>query len=298
MFSFVIDRSHCFSGYGVIVKRQPKGNLKKKIYFLKVLFRLHIYTEATTKEVSHMSKAIITSFKRYEKKYFLTPEQYRLFREGMAQFVRADDYPRYTLCNIYYDTDDYRLIRASLEKPVYKEKLRVRSYGVPSADDRVFIELKKKFDGVVYKRRITTNPGLVNPFLMGIRPAEDDSQIAREIGYFQQLYNASPKVFIAYDREAYQGLDNPELRITFDTNLRYRLDNLSLQAGDYGEPITDTDEILMEIKIPGSCPLWLSGLLSQFKIYPTSFSKYGMCYTRHILNTNRQLFTKEALLSA
>lgn len=245
-----------------------------------------------------MSKAIQTSFKRYEKKYFLTPGQYRLFKEKMTAFVKADDYPRYTLCNIYYDTDDYRLIRASLEKPVYKEKLRVRSYGVPKSDDKVFIELKKKFDGVVYKRRITTNPYLVNPFLMGIRPAENDSQIAREIEYFQKLYKASPKAFIAYDREAYQGLDNPELRITFDTNMRYRLDSLTLQTGDYGEPLIEGEKILMEIKIPGVCPLWLSELLSAYKIYSTSFSKYGTCYTQHILKNNKELFTKEARLSA
>lgn len=245
-----------------------------------------------------MSNQIKQCFERYEKKYFLTDEQYRLFKEKLMEYVRPDNYPTYTLCNIYYDTDDYRLIRASLEKPIYKEKLRVRSYGIPKADTKVFIELKKKFDGVVYKRRITTNPYLVKPFLMGIKPAETDSQIAREIEYFQKLYKASPKAFIAYDREAYQGIEDSELRITFDTNMRYRLKDLSLQAGDYGEPITDTDEILMEIKIPRACPLWLSRLLNEFKIYSTSFSKYGTCYTEHILKNNKELFTKEALLSA
>ena len=218
-----------------------------------------------------MGKAIKTSFERYEKKYFLTPNQYRLFKESLAPYVKADEYPTYTLCNIYYDTDDYRLIRASLEKPIYKEKLRVRSYGVPGADSNVFVELKKKCDGVVYKRRITTTPFNAQCLLNGFRTQAQNNQISNEIAYFQQFYHATPKVFIAYDREAYKGIENSELRITFDTNLRYRLDNLSLQAGDYGEPIIGGGLYLMEIKIPGICPLWLSRLLSEYKIYPTSF---------------------------
>ena len=245
-----------------------------------------------------MGKAIKTSFERYEKKYFLTPAQYKLFKERLVPFVKADEYPTYTLCNIYYDTDDYRLIRASLEKPIYKEKLRVRSYGVPGADSNVFVELKKKCDGVVYKRRITTTPFNAQCLLNGFRTQAQNNQISNEIAYFQQFYHATPKVFIAYDREAYQGIENSELRITFDTNLRYRLDSLSLQAGDYGEPIIGGDLYLMEIKIPGICPLWLSRLLSELKIYPTSFSKYGECYKKHILANNKTIFTKEALLSA
>ena len=245
-----------------------------------------------------MGKAIKTSFERYEKKYFLTPDQYRLFKERLTPYVKADEYPTYTLCNIYYDTDDYRLIRASLEKPIYKEKLRVRSYGVPGADSNVFVELKKKCDGVVYKRRITTTPFNAQCLLNGFRTQAQNNQISNEIAYFQQFYHATPKAFIAYDREAYQGIENSDLRITFDTNLRYRLDNLSLQAGDYGEPIIKGNSYLMEIKIPGICPLWLSRLLSELKIYPTSFSKYGECYKKHILANNKTLFTKEALLSA
>jgi len=243
-------------------------------------------------------KAIKNSFERYEKKYFLTPTQYGLFKKTLMEYVKADEYPTYTLCNIYYDTDDYRLIRASLEKPMYKEKLRVRSYSVPNKDSNVFVELKKKYDGVVYKRRITATPLIAQSLLNGFKEAGQVNQISNEISYFQQFYHATPKVFIAYDREAYQGIDNPDLRITFDTNMRYRLYDLDLQAGDYGEPIIDSDKILMEIKIPGVCPLWLSQLLSEFKIYPTSFSKYGECYKNHILKSNKTIFTKEALLSA
>ena len=144
--------------------------------------------------------AIQCCFERYEKKYCLTLSQQRFLLERMTPYMKKDAYGEYTICNIYYDTDDYRLIRASLEKPVYKEKLRVRSYGVPQEDGKVFVELKKKFDGVVYKRRITTGIQNVKPFLSGELPGENFGQIGREIGYFQSFYQTVPKVFIGYDR--------------------------------------------------------------------------------------------------
>ena len=229
-----------------------------------------------------MAAQIKNCFERYEKKYRLTAEQQRLVLEGMRPYMKKDVYGAYTICNIYYDTDDWRLIRASLEKPVYKEKLRVRSYGVPDENGRVFVELKKKYDGVVYKRRITTEAREAAPFLAGSVP-NGHGQIGQEILWFQQFYGAKPKVFIAYDRLAFAGIDDPELRITFDTNLRWRDTALDLRLGDYGAPITDPGMILMEIKLPGVCPLWLSQLLSRAEVFPTSFSKYGYCYQHHIL---------------
>lgn len=245
-----------------------------------------------------MSKQIQTCFKRYEKKYFLTPEQYKKFKQMIMPYVTEDEYGRYTICNIYYDTDDFALIRASIEKPEYKEKLRVRSYGVPGDSDKVFVELKKKFDGVVYKRRVTTKAYLYAPFLKGIAPAEKKDQISREIDYFQSFYHSVPKAFIAYDREAYRGSEDENLRITFDTNIRYRLDNLDLRSGDYGKPILSDDKILMEIKIPGVCPLFLCHILTLLKLYPVSFSKYGTCYREHILQQTIQKIKKEMSLSA
>ena len=153
--------------------------------------------------------AIQCCFERYEKKYCLTLSQQRFLLERMTPYMKKDAYGEYTICNIYYDTDDYRLIRASLEKPVYKEKLRVRSYGVPQEDGKVFVELKKKFDGVVYKRRITTGIQNVKPFLSGELPGENFGQIGREIGYFQSFYQTVPKVFIGYDRLAFAGIEAP-----------------------------------------------------------------------------------------
>ena len=176
---------------------------------------------------------IQSCFRRYEKKYLLTEEQYRAVRSGMAPFMKEDIYPHYSISNIYFDTDNYDLIRASLEKPVYKEKLRMRSYGVPGRFDTVFVEIKKKFDGVVYKRRITMQMQDAVRYLCGAGRSEG-SQISREIDYFLRLYRPQPKVFIAYDREAYAAADGGQLRITFDTDLRARSNDLDLRAGDHG----------------------------------------------------------------
>ena len=175
-----------------------------------------------------MSQPIQSCFERYEKKYFLTPAGQKALLQIIAPYIKMDFYGKYTICNLYYDTPDWRLIRASLEKPVYKEKLRVRSYGVPALDGKVFAELKKKYKGVVYKRRITVPVAEVQPLLAGQRPLADYGQIGREIAWFQQLYDARPRVFIGYDRIAFAGVADPELRITFDTNIRWRTTQLEL----------------------------------------------------------------------
>lgn len=240
---------------------------------------------------------IQSCFKRYEKKYLLTPEQYRAMMLGMAFHMEPDEHPRYTICNVYYDTANDSLIRASLEKPVYKEKLRMRSYGVPGSRDTVFVELKKKYDGVVYKRRVTMEMQDAALYLYGARKG-DGSQISREIDYFLRFYEPLPKVFIAYDREAYAAADGGELRITFDTALRGRSDDVDLRLGDHGEPLLPDDLRLMEIKIPGAAPLWLARLLADNGIFSTSFSKYGAYYKQYVLGGGAAEAKKEVLLSA
>ena len=235
-----------------------------------------------------MAEAVQVCFARYEKKYLLTRAQRDVLMARIAPYLRADRYPVYTICNLYYDTADYRFIRASLEKPVYKEKLRVRSYGVPGETDSVFVELKKKFDGVVYKRRVTAELPLVEPFLAGLLDQDAFGQIGREIEWFQRCNRTAPRVFIGYDREAYAGLDDPELRVTFDTRLRWRGTALDLARGDHGQLLLPEDTVLMELKLPGACPLWLSHALSELALYPTSFSKYGECYRTCLLPAMRQ----------
>ncbi|WP_178388443.1 polyphosphate polymerase domain-containing protein [Intestinimonas butyriciproducens] len=242
-----------------------------------------IEAQNTRKEALFVPQNIQRCFQRYEKKYLLNPEQYQKIRAGLAPYMEADEHGRYTICNLYYDTPDFQLIRASLDKPVYKEKLRMRSYGVPADGDSVFVELKKKYKGVVYKRRTVLEAGEALDYLAGRCSPRAKDQICREIDWFLGRYHPVPQVFIAYDREALAGLEDRVLRVTFDIDLRWRDTALDLRSGDGGERITSRDQILMEIKIPGSEPVWLSRLLSENSVFPTSFSKYGVCYRENLM---------------
>ena len=217
------------------------------------------------------------TFERVEKKYLLTPAQLDALAPLLHRYMQIDQYGRHTICNVYYDTPDYRLIRTSLQKPVYKEKLRLRSYGVPGPGDTVFVELKKKYRGVVYKRRTALELTTAERWLAGAGPAPE-GQIAREIDYFQSLYRTGPAVFLAYDRAAMFGRQDPDLRLTLDENIRWRTDALALSAGDRGSPLSVQGLYLMEVKLPGVMPLWLAHGLAQAGAAPVSFSKYGCCY--------------------
>lgn len=239
-------------------------------------------------------------FARYEKKYLLNRTDYAKMRRALEGIAQTDQYGQHTICNIYYDTNDFSLIRASLEKPVYKEKLRLRSYGVPAPEDTVFLELKKKFKGVVYKRREAMNLAQAKAYLAaGLYPA-GQGQILKEIDWFRSFYRPEPKVFIAYDRIAMAGIADEELRITFDTNIRYRTDALDLAAGDEGQRLTGHDEFLMEIKVMGAMPLHLVRLLDGLGICPTSFSKYGYCYQQKLMQHPKILLptTKGGIICA
>lgn len=224
-------------------------------------------------------------FERVEKKYLLTSQKYEEFLKRIREYVECDRYDNYTICNIYYDTEQYELIRKSIERPKYKEKLRLRSYGIPkSINDTVFLEIKKKFNGVVNKRRISLTVKEAEDYLIkGIKPSID-SQIFREIDYFVNLYNPKPKMFIAYDRSAYTGIEDKSLRITFDRNIRSRSDNLNINSSDYGENILEDGDYLMEIKVSGAFPLWLVRVLSELEIFPISFSKYGNIYKENLIS--------------
>lgn len=226
-------------------------------------------------------------FRRNEKKYLLTEEQYHTLWEQISPYLKEDEYAHGTICNLYYDTADYELIRASMEKPIYKEKLRLRSYGVPTGDDTVFVEIKKKYNGTVYKRRvglplIKAMQGLEQGY---IEPVPGQEQISSEINYFLQRYAGSlhPTVFLAYDRDAYQGIDDEELRVTFDFNIRSRQEQLSFLDGMEGENFFQNGEVMLEIKTIGAYPFWLVHALEECGIYPTSFSKYGNIYRRFLL---------------
>ena len=218
------------------------------------------------------------TFRRYEIKYLISRIQQLRILDAMASFMEEDPWGKSTICNIYFDTPDYRLVRHSQEKPVYKEKLRVRSYGKASPNTAVFLELKKKYKSVVYKRRMNLPECVASSYLQG-SGALPDSQIAREIDYFVNFYSGlRPTVQISYDRSAYFGKEDPGFRVTFDSNILWRDHDLSLCSGVYGSPLLNRDQVLMEIKTGGAIPLWMTALLTEMRIRKTSFSKYGRAY--------------------
>lgn len=223
-----------------------------------------------------------TVFKRYEKKYHLNGEQYSKFWEVVKQYMQIDEYGESTICNLYFDTADYELIRTSIERPVYKEKLRLRSYGVPKQEDTVFLEIKKKFKGIVYKRRIALSLEDANESLKRGAVDEEKGQIAREINYFLEKYQPIPRVYIAYDRIALFGKEDADLRMTFDFRVRSRKEDLDLAAGDAGELLLPEDNVILEVKVKDAYPMWLIQALEEFEIYPCSFSKYGNVYKKSL----------------
>lgn len=223
------------------------------------------------------------TFKRLEKKFLLSAEQVDALMTELEEHIEPDRFFESTVCSIYYDDDSYSLIRHSIEDPVYKEKLRVRSYNVPDRDGEVFVELKKKFKGTVYKRRVGMGAREAAEWLAGKSPAPEESQMVREIEWFLHENKPVPKVFIACDRTAYVAKDDPELRMTFDKDIRWRETELDLTLGSHGEALTEPGQVLMEIKIPGTAPLWLAHILCELELYPTGFSKYGTAYKNHIL---------------
>jgi SPX domain protein involved in polyphosphate accumulation len=232
----------------------------------------------------------IEIFNRYENKYRLDGKTFRRVRSEIAKNTEPDKFNRsgeaYTIRNICYDTSDSALIRRSLAKPRYREKLRLRAYGEVGGDSEVYVEIKKKFNGIVNKRRSTLILSEAYDFLRSGELPESqpymNMQVLREAQYILQREDLKPAVYLAYDRCAYFGSDLHNLRISFDTNIRTRRTDLDFESGDYGEPLLDPDVWLMEIKVAQSIPVWLCRLLSENGIYPVSFSKYGAEYTRTI----------------
>ncbi len=219
------------------------------------------------------------TFKRYELKFMLTQSQKQALLQVMEPYMALDQYGRTTIQNLYYDTDSFRLVRRSMERPEYKEKLRVRSYGTAREDGRVFVELKKKYDHVVYKRRLTLPEPDAMAWLAGDKSAAPDSQIGREIDYFCTFYrDLRPQVFLSYEREAYFERGGGDFRVTFDENILTRRTALSLKTSPWGTPLLPHGTVLMELKTPGGIPLWMTRFLTENHIYKTSFSKYGTAY--------------------
>ncbi len=235
-----------------------------------------------------------TVFKRYEFKYLLTLSQKEAVLQAMEPYMQLDKYGRTTIRNIYYDTDTYLLIRRSIEKPVYKEKLRIRSYGLATDDSKVFVELKKKYKSVVYKRRVSMSCNEAMEWVAGTNHCQKQNQICDEIDYFLEYYQTlHPAVFLSYEREAYFTKEPSDFRVTFDENVLVRQDDLDLTKEVYGTPILPEGKIMMEIKCSGGIPLWMTDILSREKIFKTSFSKYGTAYKTLIFPELQDLFTTQ-----
>lgn len=233
----------------------------------------------------------ISTFKRYEKKYMLSEAQYRELNRALSEHMVCDancrDGAMYTIYNVYYDTDNDEIIQKSLSKPYYKEKLRMRSYDIPkTGDDKVYLELKKKIGGIVSKRRVEMTCNEAEAFVeKGIRPEHQDyisRQVTGEIEFFLKNHAVYPKVFIAYQRNAYFDREDSSFRITFDSSIRTRRTSPQLKFGDFGQLLLSEGTYLMEVKTSGALPLWLTSEFSRLGIMSQSFSKYGTEYKRRI----------------
>lgn len=217
-------------------------------------------------------------FKRLEQKYIISEQQSKKIRQLIEDKMHTDRYGKSRICNLYFDTPDFLLVRRSIEKPIFKEKLRIRSYGIAKPDSTVFAEIKRKYKGVVYKRRIPLSEKDIEKYFCDISSEKED-QISNEINYFLTLYpSLRARFYITYEREAFYGNDDPDFRLTLDENLFWRTENLSLCSQETGERILPEDTVLMEIKSATAIPLWLTAFLSEEKIFKTSFSKYGEAY--------------------
>jgi hypothetical protein len=225
-------------------------------------------------------------FLRVEKKYLLDERQYTAILDAISSRMIEEKYGASTILNIYYDTPDWRLIRASVEKPLYKEKLRLRAYGAATDDSEVFIEIKKKLNGVVYKRRTSMPLSDAREFLNSRTRTLGGDQVLREAEWMLNAYNLATAAAISYDRAAFVDKDDPDFRVTIDQNLMGRTEALDLTYGSVGDKVLNDGQYLMEIKTAGGMPLWMCRLLGDLGVFPTSFSKYGEYYKDFILGAN------------
>ncbi len=225
----------------------------------------------------------ITVMKRYELKYLLSGAQTEYLRERLTGHMEVDQYGKTSIVSLYYDTPSYQLIRASVEKPQFKEKIRLRSYGLATEDSPVFLELKRKAYGIVYKRRVETTIPLVQKFFSGDGDICAGGQINSEIKTFRDYYKTLvPACLIIYDRVAYYE-PGGDLRLTIDEAPRYRTNRLNLTESMDGVLLLDKRWTILEVKVQEAMPLWLAEILSTGRIYKGSFSKYGEAYRQQLL---------------
>ncbi|MCL1903551.1 MAG: polyphosphate polymerase domain-containing protein [Oscillospiraceae bacterium] len=242
----------------------------------------------------------IEVFARKEMKYIMDAERYKHITEFMLEYMNYDEHnhggKHYTIANIYYDTVNHDIIRESVAKPKYKEKLRLRAYGVPEMDSNVYLEMKKKYKGVVYKRRVTLKLDEAYKFVetreippeTSKRPQYVKTQVMKELQQTLLFYEPIPMIYLAYDRIAFFGKDPSEggpgrdLRISFDFNTRTRREDVRLENGDHGEPLLKDGWYVMEVKAGSTLPRWLLNYFAEHNLMRGSVSKYGSEYKRFL----------------
>ena len=231
----------------------------------------------------------ISTFKRYERKYMITAEKLERIMPTLLEHMELDPFciggNEYRIYSIYYDTPNHDVIRQNSSKPVYKEKMRIRSYyDRKGLDDKVFMEIKKKSEGVGNKRRIKLRIREIEPFVNeGILPETKDylsTQVAKELQYFLKMNKVQPALYVQYDRLALFGKEDKNFRMTFDRNLRTRRSHFILGESEEDEFLLPENTYIMEIKILGAMPLWLTKLLSENELFSHGFSKYGARYKK------------------
>lgn len=242
----------------------------------------------------------IETFKRYEKKYMLTDEQYENVRKGIEKHMELDAYcingKMYPVYNIYFDDDTSNVIRYSMSKPYFKDKLRIRSYKeFPKDHDFIFLELKKKIDGIVTKRRTELSLRDCKRYInTGDYPPEAETdyrlnQVLHEVDYFKQLYKVKPVIYLSYNRLAYFMVENKSFRVTFDKDILTRRHDLDFKLSNHGKELLQKNQTLMEIKIIGSIPMWCARLLSENGVFSRGFSKYGQEYKSYVTAENKTI---------
>ena len=239
---------------------------------------------------------LVTVFSRYEKKYLMPEAVYFELRRRLKPYMQVDMYGLTQILNIYFDTPDNLLVRRSNEFPIYKEKLRLRSYGVPNMESLVFLEIKKKHEGLVNKRRVGMTLHEAYDYVgKGIRPVRSytpaEQQILREIDFFLQRYDLSPAMNVNYQRVALFAREDPEFRVTFDHLIRGRRTEVGLENGAFGTMLIPDSYYLMETKILDATPYWFTRILSELSLYMTTFSKYG-----NLFRQEQNAFDAEAYL--
>lgn len=234
------------------------------------------------------------TFKRREKKILFDISLTEPLKQRIEEYMNADPYNKdgkpYMICNLYFDNENNDVIRNSVQLPKFKEKLRLRSYGTPNADSKVFLEIKKKLNGIGTKRRAKIKLSEVYDFLEHRNYPQDtkyiNTQVLKEIDYYLSHTPVEPVAYVSYMRYAYFGKEDPDFRVTFDFDIISRRHDLSLESGRYGDPLLPPDLALLEVKFAGAVPYWFVQIMNEFGLSFHTFSKIGTDLKKNVLKKN------------